>query len=36
VDGETAARELGLEYRRFRDTVMELVAQAKGMEGARL
>jgi nucleoside-diphosphate-sugar epimerase len=36
VDGETAARELGLEYRRFRNTVMELVAQAKGMEGAGL
>ncbi|KAH6640256.1 hypothetical protein F5144DRAFT_89068 [Chaetomium tenue] len=36
VDGETAARELGLEYRRFRDTVTELVAQAADMEGAGL
>ena len=36
VDGQTAARELGLEYRRFRDTVTELVAQAAGMEGAGL
>ncbi|KAH6843352.1 hypothetical protein B0I37DRAFT_216421 [Chaetomium sp. MPI-CAGE-AT-0009] len=36
VDGETAARELGLEYRSFRETVTELVAQAAGMEGAGL
>jgi nucleoside-diphosphate-sugar epimerase len=31
VDGETAARELGLRYRSFRDTVKELVAQAAAM-----
>lgn len=36
VDGETAARELGLEYRRFRETVTELVSQAADMEGAGL
>jgi nucleoside-diphosphate-sugar epimerase len=31
LDGETAARELGLRYRSFRDTVKELVAQAAAM-----
>ncbi|KAL2169333.1 hypothetical protein VTG60DRAFT_6107 [Thermothelomyces hinnuleus] len=36
VDGETAARELGLEYRRFRQTVAELVAQAATMKGSGL
>jgi nucleoside-diphosphate-sugar epimerase len=36
VDGETTARELGLGYRSFRETVRELVAQARGMEGAGL
>ncbi|KAK4039624.1 hypothetical protein C8A01DRAFT_36407 [Parachaetomium inaequale] len=34
VDGETAARELGLEYRGFRQTVRELVAQVREMEEA--
>lgn len=34
VDGEEAARELGLRYRSFRETVLELVGQAAGMEGA--
>ena len=32
VDGEAAARELGLEYRRFKDTVTELVAQVADMK----
>ncbi|KAK3686147.1 NAD dependent epimerase/dehydratase [Podospora appendiculata] len=32
VDGETAARELGFVYRRFRDTVVDLVAQGFEME----
>jgi nucleoside-diphosphate-sugar epimerase len=36
VDGETAARELGLRYRSFRQTVKELVAQAAGMKGAEM
>ncbi len=36
VDGEATARALGLEYRSFKETVMELVAQAAGMEGAGL
>jgi nucleoside-diphosphate-sugar epimerase len=38
VDGETAARDLGLEYRGFRQTVKELVAQVREMqlEGAGL
>jgi nucleoside-diphosphate-sugar epimerase len=31
LDGETAARELGLRYRSFRDMVKELVAQAAAM-----
>ena len=34
VDGETTARELGLEYRSFKQTVTELVAQAAQMKGA--
>ncbi|KAH8888390.1 NAD dependent epimerase/dehydratase [Thozetella sp. PMI_491] len=33
VDGETAARELGVTYHPFRETVVDLVAQAKGMKG---
>jgi hypothetical protein len=36
VVGATTARELGLGYRSFRETVRELVAQARGMEGAGL
>ncbi|KAL2194616.1 hypothetical protein P885DRAFT_79930 [Corynascus similis CBS 632.67] len=36
VDGETAARELGLEYKSFRQTVTELVAQAARMKGSGL
>lgn len=36
VDGEGATRELGLEYKSFRQTVRELVAQAAGMKGAAL
>ncbi len=36
VDGEAAARELGLRYRSFKETVLELVGQAAGMEGAGL
>jgi len=31
LDGETVTRELGLKYRSFRETVMDLVAQASGM-----
>ncbi|KAJ4292844.1 hypothetical protein N0V88_005502 [Collariella sp. IMI 366227] len=34
VDGQTAAADLGLEYRSFRDTVTQLVRQAKEMENA--
>lgn len=36
IDGETTARELGLEYRRFRQTVTDLVAQAAAMKGSGL
>ncbi|KAL2161842.1 hypothetical protein VTH06DRAFT_7626 [Thermothelomyces fergusii] len=36
VDGETAARELGLEYRRFRQSVTDLVAQVAAMDGSGL
>lgn len=36
VDGETTARELGLKYRSFKQTVTELVAQAAQMKGAGL
>ncbi|KAI1843933.1 hypothetical protein JX266_009989 [Neoarthrinium moseri] len=32
IDGDTAARDLGLRYRTFHDTVVDLVAQAKRME----
>lgn len=31
VDGETAARELGLEYRSFRQTVVDFITQARAM-----
>ncbi|KAK3328631.1 hypothetical protein B0T19DRAFT_385212 [Cercophora scortea] len=34
IDGETAARELGFVYRRFRDTVVDLAAQGFEMERA--
>jgi len=34
LDGETAAKELGVTYRSFRETVVELVAQVRGMETA--
>ncbi len=36
VDGETTAKELGLKYRSFEQTVTELVTQAAGMEGSGL
>ncbi|KAF6810811.1 NAD dependent epimerase/dehydratase [Colletotrichum plurivorum] len=32
LDGETASRELGFEYRTFEDTVADLITQAKEME----
>ncbi|KAH9893108.1 3-beta hydroxysteroid dehydrogenase/isomerase family protein [Xylariomycetidae sp. FL2044] len=32
IDGAVAARELGLEYRSFRDTVVDLITQLKKME----
>ncbi len=32
MDGETVANELGFQYRSFRDTVVDLVTQAKHME----
>ncbi|KAH8898756.1 3-beta hydroxysteroid dehydrogenase/isomerase family protein [Thozetella sp. PMI_491] len=34
MGGETAARELGLEYKSFRDTVVDLVSQALKMQAA--
>lgn len=33
MDGETAARELGFEYRSFKDSVVDLVRQAVAMKG---
>jgi nucleoside-diphosphate-sugar epimerase len=32
LDGETVAKELGVKYRRFRDTVVDLVSQAREMD----
>ncbi|KAL4937306.1 hypothetical protein BDV06DRAFT_227064 [Aspergillus oleicola] len=34
LDGEIAGRELGVEYRRFRETVRDLVGQVLEMEGS--
>ncbi|KAB2570265.1 putative uncharacterized oxidoreductase [Lasiodiplodia theobromae] len=34
LDGETTARELGVEYRRFEETVVDLVGQMVALEGA--
>lgn len=34
LDGETAANELGLEYRTFRQTVNDLIGQATGLNGS--
>lgn len=35
LDGETAGQELGIEYRRFEETVMDLVKQAMDMQESR-
>lgn len=34
VDGQTAARELGLEYRPFKQSIVDLIKQARAMSAS--